>query len=67
MQAITLEVILKAVFGVTDQTRGEHLRQRLPLLLGETSSPALQFRVLLASRFGAGNRWPSLRDNAQHR
>ena len=55
MQAITLEVILKAVFGVTDQARGERLSERLALLLGETSSSALQFRVLLSSRTGRGD------------
>jgi cytochrome P450 len=51
MQAITLEVILKAVFGVTDPARSARLRECLPLLLGETSSVALQFRVLLSRRF----------------
>jgi cytochrome P450 len=55
MQAITLEVILKAVFGVTDPVRSERLRERLPLLLGETSSVALQFRVLLSRRFRRSN------------
>jgi cytochrome P450 len=55
MQAITLEVILKAVFGVTDRVRSERLRERLPMLLHETSSPALQFRFLLASRLGRGD------------
>jgi cytochrome P450 len=55
MQAITLEVILKAVFGVTDRARSERLRERLPMLLHETSSPALQFRFLLASRLGRGD------------
>jgi cytochrome P450 len=51
MQAITLEVIMSAVFGVTDPERRRRLRERLPLLLGETSSLALQFRVLLSRRF----------------
>jgi cytochrome P450 len=55
MQSVTLEVILSAVFGVTDPVRGERLRERLPLLLGETSSVALQFRVLLARRFRRGD------------
>jgi cytochrome P450 len=54
MQAITLEVILEAVFGVSDHARAERLRERLPALLHETSSPVLQARFLLASRLGRG-------------
>jgi cytochrome P450 family 135 len=52
MQAITLEVILRAVFGVVDEQRRERLRQRLPLLLSESSSIWLQLRVLLSARLG---------------
>jgi cytochrome P450 len=55
MQAITLEVILQAVFGVSDRTRSEQLRERLPMLLHETSSAAIQFRFILASRLGRGD------------
>jgi cytochrome P450 family 135 len=62
MQAVTLEVILHAVFGVTDPARGERLRERLPLLLGQTSSPALQFRVLLSRRFRRGDPLENLRE-----
>jgi cytochrome P450 family 135 len=62
MQAITLEVILKAVFGVSDRERSEQLRERLPVLLGETSSPALQFRLLLSSRLGRGDPMARLRE-----
>jgi cytochrome P450 len=63
MQAITLEVILRAVFGVSDdQARAELLRERLPLLLGETSSAALQFRVMLAGRLGRGDPMARLRE-----
>jgi cytochrome P450 family 135 len=51
MQAITLEVILRAVFGVTDEERRERLRELLPQLLDTTSSVSLQFRVLLSRRF----------------
>jgi cytochrome P450 len=51
MQAITLEVILRAVFGVTDEERRQRLRHLLPQLLDSTSSAALQFKVLLARRF----------------
>jgi cytochrome P450 len=52
MQAVTLEVILRAVFGVTDDARRERLRALLADLLGQTSSPTLQLGLLLASRFG---------------
>jgi len=50
MQAVTLEVILTAVFGVTDPDRRERLRRLLPRLLAGTASPGVQFRVLLARR-----------------
>jgi cytochrome P450 family 135 len=62
MQAITLEVILRAVFGVSDRARGERLRERLPMLLGETSSPALQFRMMLSGRLGHGDPMARLRE-----
>jgi cytochrome P450 len=52
MQAVTLEVILRAVFGVADRARRERLRRRLRDLLGSTASAGLQFSVLLARRFG---------------
>ena len=52
MQAITLEVILRAVFGVADAERRERLRARLVELLGSTASAGLQFSVLLARRLG---------------
>jgi cytochrome P450 len=52
MQAITLEVILSAVFGVTDEDRRARLRTQLAHLLGATASPALQFAVLVTRRFG---------------
>ena len=51
MQAVTLEVILRAVFGVTDEQRRQRLRELLPQLLDSTSSPSLQFKVLLSRRF----------------
>ncbi len=61
MQAVTLEVILRAVFGVTDTARGARLRERLPLLLDGTSSAALQFQVLLSRRGGRGDPLEDLR------
>jgi cytochrome P450 family 135 len=62
MQAITLEVILRAVFGVTDSARSERLRERLPALLSETSSSGLQLRFLVASRLGRGDPLARLRE-----
>jgi cytochrome P450 len=62
MQGVTLEVILRAVFGVTDPARSELLRQRLPLLLGDTSSVGLQLRFMLSSRFGRGDPLASLEE-----
>jgi cytochrome P450 len=53
MQRVTLEVILRAVFGVTDAARGARLADRLGRLLAETSSAGLQFAVLLSARVGA--------------
>ena len=52
MQALTLQVILRAVFGVSDPARVARLRSLLGDLLAETASPRLQLRVLLARRFG---------------
>jgi cytochrome P450 len=53
MQRVTLEVILRAVFGVTDRGRREQLAARLSRLLADTSSAGLQFGVLLSRRLGA--------------
>jgi len=46
MQAITLEVILRAVFGVEDEARREELRALLADLLQMTGSPILQLLAL---------------------
>jgi cytochrome P450 len=50
MQAVTLEVILHAVFGVSDATRLDRLRPLLGELLDETAGPSLQVRFLLSRR-----------------
>jgi cytochrome P450 len=52
MRAITLEAILRVVFGVTDEGRLERLRELVPRLLADTSSLTLSLRVLLARRLG---------------
>ena len=52
MQRVTLDVILRAVFGVTDDDRREALAGRLGGLLADTASAGLQLGVLLSRRFG---------------
>jgi cytochrome P450 len=61
MQQVTLEVILRAVFGVHDHARRSRLASRLTDLLARTSSPALQFGVLLARRLGGPDPLVALR------
>jgi cytochrome P450 len=53
MQRVTLEVILRAVFGVTDLERRTRLADRLGRLLAQTASVGLQFAILTSRRFGA--------------
>ena len=51
-QAITLEVILSAVFGVSDEVRRERLRAELREVLRMTSGPWAQALGLATRRFG---------------
>jgi cytochrome P450 len=51
MQQVTLEVILRAVFGVTDPERRDALAARLARMLADTSSAGLQLAVLMSRRF----------------
>jgi cytochrome P450 len=52
MQVITLEVILRAVFGVAEGPRLDALRGMLGNLLVETGSPMMILRALVARRRG---------------
>ena len=61
MQAVTLEVIVRAVFGVTDPVRGQRLRELLRSLLDATASFGLQFGFMLARRIGAPDPLEKLR------
>jgi cytochrome P450 len=61
MQAITLEVILKVVFGVADGPRFERLRSVLTQVLEETASPFSQLSGLIARRFGGRGPWAKLK------
>jgi cytochrome P450 len=57
MQAMTLEVILRVVFGVAKGPRLERLRVLLAKLLEETASPFTQLIGLAARRFGGRGPW----------
>jgi cytochrome P450 len=57
MQAVTLEVILRVVFGVAEGPRLERLRGMLGRVLMETASPLAQLIGLASQRFG-GRRGP---------
>ena len=51
-QALTLEVILSAVFGVGEGERREHLREKLGRVLNMTSSPRMMAAGLFTRRLG---------------
>jgi cytochrome P450 family 135 len=53
MQSITLEVILRAVFGIADGPRLDRLRVLLRDILAETGSTRAQLQGLLARRRGS--------------
>jgi cytochrome P450 len=55
MQAITLEAILRIVFGVADGPRLERLRGVLSTVLTETASPRAQLLALATRRLRGGN------------
>jgi cytochrome P450 len=57
MQAVTLEVILRVVFGVAEGPRLERLRVVLTEVLEETSSPFTQLIGLASRRFGGQGPW----------
>jgi len=57
MQSITLEVILRVVFGVAEGARLERLRILLTKVLEETASPFTQLIGLAARRFGGRGPW----------
>lgn len=57
LQAVTLEVILRAVFGVSEGPRLERLRAVLTRVLAETASPTAQLVGLAARRFGGRGPW----------
>lgn len=57
MQAVTLEVILRVVFGLAEGPRLERLRVLLTEVLEETASPFTQLVGLATRRFGGQGPW----------
>ncbi|HEX6666230.1 MAG TPA: cytochrome P450 [Solirubrobacterales bacterium] len=57
MQAVTLEVILRVVFGVSTGSRLDRLRGMLATVLQETASPTAQLAGLATRRFGGRGPW----------
>jgi cytochrome P450 len=57
MQAVTLEVILRAVFGVAEGPRLERLRAMLEKVLTDTASPRTQLIGMATRRWGGRGPW----------
>jgi len=57
MQAVTLEIILRVVFGVSEGPRLDRLRGMLANVLQETAAPAKQLIGLATRRFGGRGPW----------
>jgi cytochrome P450 len=57
MQAVTLEVILRAVFGVAEGPRLERLRAMLAKVLTDTASPRTQLIGMATRRWGGRGPW----------
>jgi cytochrome P450 len=57
MQAVTLEVILRVVFGVSTGSRLERLRGMLTTVLQQTASPSAQLIGLATRRFDGRGPW----------
>jgi cytochrome P450 family 135 len=65
MQAVTLEVIMRAVFGVSDPERLAALRDRLGPMLAGLADPQIQLRAMLAQRFGRADPFEALRRDVE--
>ncbi|HET7454473.1 MAG TPA: cytochrome P450 [Solirubrobacterales bacterium] len=62
MQAVTLEVILRVVFGVSTGPRLDRLREMLSSVLVETASPGRQVWGLVKQRWGGGGMFERFAD-----
>jgi len=62
MQAVTLEVILRVVFGISSGPRLERLRSTLSTVLEESATPGRQVLGLALQRFGGGGPFAHFQD-----
>jgi cytochrome P450 len=62
MQAVTLEVILRVVFGVSSGSRLDRLREMLSTVLQETATPGRQVLGLALARFGGDGPFAHFQD-----
>ncbi len=62
MQAVTLEVILRVVFGVSSGPRLDRLREMLSTVLQETAAPGRQVLALALRRFGGQGPFAEFQD-----
>jgi len=62
MQAVTLEVILRVIFGVAGGPRLDRLRGMLSTVLQETATPGRQILGLALRRFGGGGPFAHFQD-----
>ncbi|MGH2982242.1 MAG: cytochrome P450 [Solirubrobacterales bacterium] len=65
MQSVTLEVIMRAVFGVTEPERLARMREALGVLVHQTASPWRQLLGLATQRFGRWGPWRSFDNTLQ--
>jgi cytochrome P450 family 135 len=66
MQSVTLEVIMRAVFGVTEEGQLTRMREALGVLVHQTASASRQLIGLASQRFGRWGPWRSF-DNTLRR
>lgn len=64
-QAITLEVILRAVFGVDDDARREQFRHAVVELAGAMASPSITVFQFMRKEFGGFGPWARFRRAAE--
>ncbi len=67
MQSVTLEVILRAVFGVTEEARLARMREVLGELVHKTAAPWRQLLGLATQRFGRWGPWRFFEDMLRSR